>query len=418
MGRRIGWLCLVGCLASLMFAGAALACGSGTITVDKYWIVDKDQGTPCPTGSGNADTGRAVRFLCEASCNCGQQNISYEWHFGDGVNQTVSTTTVDHTYGGNSGTRTVYAIVKCTCGASVQKENLTVYAISGLSIVTAGSENRLCFNTHVGASARALPWNTGSEEPDKLIDWSILVTVPSIEVTNSSTATLTLQAGNWPAANNLWGEGKTLYCTINESTMFGGTQKDELVTGTAGHFSTTRTVEAFYNGNDDAFENPSDDPNWYYYYTNALDNGSHTYDASLVDAGITSWATGAIRIGPTANDDSYIKNFANIVQHEQYHHLEVLHNHEYHGDDGHVAPPYDEDLDDAGNPKPDSVCSGGCQTGGWEPRTPPQPTDPLKFATYGIWDIEYKAIGHQTNEEHRDLDWAHGGIRWPKCQGE
>ena len=120
-----------------------------------------------------------------------------------------------------------------------------------------------------------------------------------------------------------------------------------------------------------------------------------------------------VQIGANANDVSFrwppakgINNFANIVQHEQWHRVHRDHNYTSHGNNGQVAAPNDPDQ-----PAADHVCSGGCQAGGWEQI---YGTNPNVTATFDdLVDREWIAIQQETNTNHTNVDWASiTGAQW------
>ena len=155
-------------------------------------------------------------------------------------------------------------------------------------------------------------------------------------------------------------------------------------------------------------------PNWYYYWTQALNNGPHIYNA-LVNYGRTVQPDAHIEIGanaytqngiPRHPNENYIDAFGIIVSHEQWHRSHRLHNINVHGG---WNPPANEDIDG------DVVCDRepadppGDHTGGWEAANG---TDPNNPTTHGIEDKEWIAQQNETDPNASALDWAFEGSQW------
>ncbi len=187
------------------------------------------------------------------------------------------------------------------------------------------------------------------------------------------------------------------------------------MTGAVSFVTNPKSIKKYYDGGDgDKQATGGGAPNWYFYYTQALANGPHTYNAA-VNYGVTWWGPPRnpppveVQIGANANDQNprwpypciAINSFAVIVEHEQWHRMHRNHNYASHGTNGMVAAPYDPDAD--------HVCSGGCQAGGWEQI---YGTNAYNAYTYGIKDREWIARQQETNTNHSSIDWARGGLQW------
>ena len=158
-------------------------------------------------------------------------------------------------------------------------------------------------------------------------------------------------------------------------------------------------------------------PNWYYYWTQALNNGPHNYDAS-VDYGVTrnEWGNAVIYIGanayvtdgtlPRHPGVNYINAFGFIVSHEKWHQSHRTHNLNVHGG---WDPSAAEDVDD------DAVCDREPgdppgHNGGWESQ---YGTDPNDQTTYGeTIDREWIAQQQETNPNADSIDWANEGSQY------
>ncbi|MFB3882905.1 MAG: hypothetical protein ACE149_16695, partial [Armatimonadota bacterium] len=155
-------------------------------------------------------------------------------------------------------------------------------------------------------------------------------------------------------------------------------------------------------------------PNWYYYWTQALSNGPHNYDAS-VDYGVTKLVGGAavVYIGanayvtdgtlPRHAGVNWIDAFGYVVSHEKWHQSHRTHNLSVHGG---WNPSAAEDFD------ADGVCDREPgdppgHNGGWEAANG---TDPADATTNGTTpDREWIAQQHETNPNAGNVDWADEG---------
>jgi hypothetical protein len=364
--------------------------------------------------AGMADAYLSVTFNGEANCTCSGATLTYTWYFGDGTS--ADGASVSHTYGANgAGNRSPSLSVTCNmCKSFTQQGGLSVTAIKGITVTQIGdiqnpaSNGRLCFDAHRNVAGIAEP--SGVSGSDK-IDWYLYVTVQGMSLPNTAGSSFTLPA--WPTYNGAWG-ANTLYVSI-DGPHVAGQQGEMILTGTPSYVSSDKSIKVFYDGGDNDMQATGNTPNWYYYYTNALGNGPHTYSAG-VNYGATQWSAPrnpppvVVQIGANANDASprwpapckYINNFANIVQHEQWHRSHRNHNYASHGNDGMVP-------NDPNDPDGDDVCSGGCQAGGWEQTCG---TDADDDTTNGINDREWIAQQQETNADHSNVDWAHSGNQW------
>ena len=143
--RRRWWL-----VAALVVVaqGTALCGETGTITISKCIIREKDEENEISFGFARAAS--AVFFEADASCSCGCEDLEYEWDFGDDTTSEVKNP--DHVYGNaKGGDRSITLTVTCEeCGATAQDSTLEVVAISGIEVQYIGEEDdnhRLCFNT-------------------------------------------------------------------------------------------------------------------------------------------------------------------------------------------------------------------------------------------------------------------------------
>ncbi len=411
-------------ICGMLIVTGQAAYAAGTLTITKAVLVEKDAPN-AEVASGYADADLSVDFKGDATCTCtcDDTNITYTWHFGDTT--TANGKNASHTYGANgAGNRGPWLHAECTCGAIANSNALSVSAIDDIRVDRIGdkanpNENgRLCFNRELRIAGIALP--AGVNGSDK-IDWHVAVVAVDVDRANTATGVLPNLANNdWPASNAGWGAG-TLYISIDGPHVAG--QQNELkLTGAASFVSNPESIKKYFDGGDgDNQATNGGDPNWYFYYTQALANGPHTY-AAAVNWGVTLWAAPrnppavAVQIGANANNQSPrwpapcigMNNFANIVQHEHWHRLHREHNYASHGANGLVAAPNDPDGD--------HVCSAGCQAGGWEQANG---TNANLAATFGgVVDREWIARQQETNTNHTGSDWAGddgaggGGAQW------
>jgi len=408
---------VAGVIVATLARVAVADLGTITFAQDMPCIWELDEGQP--TSSGHADADLPVEFRVSASCSCGCQDLKYTWNFGDGTSAEGSPVT--HTYGAKAGVRNVSVTAECLkdpphtgkkgCGATAPG-GVVVYVISGIQIDWIGQADephRLCFNTYPWCEAHALPDGLPEQSSDK-IDWHLQVYTKHIKRANQHVTDMTLPNDDWPECNAGWGSG-TINASIDGTLVEG--QNDELVTGANSWISVDAEVLKFFDGEDDDSQNPSDDPNWYYYYTDALQNGPHFYDPDppqgfeygYVDA---SSLPVFIFICPEANDthlrvveDKYMNCFDRVVRHEAWHKSHAEHNYAEHGA---------MDIPDIDDPDEDGVCSGGCMCWGWEGV---YGTDPEDNRTYGVCDDhEWIAREHEPHPDRTSIDWAHPGLQW------
>lgn len=163
-------------------------------------------------------------------------------------------------------------------------------------------------------------------------------------------------------------------------------------------------------------------PNWYYYWTDELQNGPHSYTSYIAgdQYAVTTCSNHSVQIQiadkafvttgnlPRWPGQNYIDAFGIIVSHEQWHRLHLNHNISSHLEEANCSLPDIEDSDR------DFLCDR-------EPGDPPghnggleqqYGTDPFNDRTYGIIDPEYIAIQHERDPNASSDDWAHPGSQW------
>jgi hypothetical protein len=177
------------------------------------------------------------------------------------------------------------------------------------------------------------------------------------------------------------------------------------------------TVQIFYPRDDNT--NPgSGDPNWYYYWSQALGVvGEHIYDPSISGSGETivySASSWVIRIGPDASwpngnpptGHRYINGFWATNLHEFWHRDHRVHNFSVHG--GWNPPPsYDYDGDGICDHEPGEVSPTNDNiTKGWEA---------MIGTDWDVWnDVEIGANWAESNGTYGydGQDWAYPGSQW------
>lgn len=274
--------------------------------------------------------------------------------------------------------------VECTFVGDVKNDTeagVTVNVIFDLEItlirgVAVGSDNKMSFNNDNSVTAKVLPGSLGTA-CDGLLDYCVQVGVKFAMKRNqgATVAHLDLDAADWPTANSAWGWG-TVYTTIND-----GGEGGELLHGARRVPIDGKSVQKLFDGNDDKVQNPCADPNWYYYYSDALGNNLHTYKAATNYGKTLCFVTAPLvttTIGSNGNDDSprfqgvtALSTFGNILEHEMFHRQHFFHNHAAHGDCS--------VLDDPNDPDGDIVCSGG-HAGDYEAT---YGTNPDNLTTFG-----------------------------------
>lgn len=398
------------CMAVIVLLGAlsarpALAWGPDhdPITISKCKIIHHKTTGDVEVTSGHAQANLSVDFVVEwNSDDHAGHGATITWNYGDGTTGSSSS----HTYASApAGTCNVSVEIECFHQGILVNDSaggLTVHVINGIEVTKVGGQavgvnNRMSFNDACSAEGRVLPVGTPGSD---LIDWFVQVSLKYVVKLNGASPTMTLPDADWPQYNTSWGSGY-LFVTIDGEFSNPSFDEDgELLHGATAFLENTQTVKKFYNAT--GTESPGNDPNWYYYYTDALNNGPHQYDAG-VNWGATSLANPpVVSIGSNANGNSPrwpgatgINNFANIVQHEMWHRSNLQYNWNTHGQ---AVPP------NGVNPDGDDLDAT------WEANIG---TDPNKFATFGtLPDHEHGAQTAETNTNHSVEDWAHPGSQW------
>ncbi len=168
----------------------------------------------------------------------------------------------------------------------------------------------------------------------------------------------------------------------------------------------TKSVNVIYFFPAQGRQNPSgSDPNWYYYWTDALGyTGQHVYDSSLTGVygdtivnSATSWkirigpaSYGATAISPTGN--RYINGYKAVVLHEFWHRDHRVYNYRTYGTWGNLPLAVDPDRDDIDNV--------------WETMIGTNPNIWNSTEEGAEWTELHGTYGHES------IDWAHSGSQW------
>lgn len=232
---------------------------------------------------GYADADLTVYFKGNATCNCGCEDLSYEWHFGDGDSSIGNN--ASHVYGTNgAGNRSPYLNVVCAgCFDDEDSDYLTVWAIDDIRVDLIGditnptTDGRLCFNSELHVAGTALP--AGVNGSGK-IDWYVMggFGADGVQLPNTSNGTLPdLDDADWPTSNSDWGE-ETLSIDI-DGPLVSGQQGELRLTGTVSYIENDKIIDKFYEA--EGKQHPDGyDPwdikiknNCYYYSKTSAHNG-------------------------------------------------------------------------------------------------------------------------------------------------
>jgi hypothetical protein len=174
----------------------------------------------------------------------------------------------------------------------------------------------------------------------------------------------------------------------------------------------TQIVEIFF-GKDDTNNPGGTDPNWYYYWSQALGvTGDHTYNGALSTSNttVTSATSWTIEIGSNASwpggnpptGQTYINGFWATNLHEFWHRDHRVHNFSVHGA---WSPPAAEDIDGDGICDREPSDPAG-HTGGWEGIIGTDPNVTNSTEAGGNWAESNGVYGHQSK------DWASPGSQF------
>jgi hypothetical protein len=230
--------------------------------------------------------------------------VTVHWDFGDG--STATGESVSHAYAtGSAGVRTVTARVECVLNGDAVHATapaLTVHVLTGIKITQIGAEappthHRMSFNDAVQLKGEALPASLPAD-CDDLIDWHLQFETKWRLERNDADPSLSLPTADWPRHNFGWGRSP-LYATIDYSSAISGMDQDgELVHAAGAFLSNTPQVTKFYSATTD--ENPTADPNWFYYYRDYEGGRDYVYDSTLSTSQTTRAAPGTTRIANNA----------------------------------------------------------------------------------------------------------------------
>jgi len=174
----------------------------------------------------------------------------------------------------------------------------------------------------------------------------------------------------------------------------------------------TQVVEIFFGK--DYTNNPGGtNPNWYYYWSQALGvSGDHTYNGALSTSKttVTSATTWTIEIGSNASwpggnpptGQTYINGFWATNLHEFWHRDHRVHNFSVHGA---WSPPAAEDVDGDGICDREPGDPAG-HTGGWEAMIGTDPNVANSTEAGSNWAESNGVYGHQSK------DWASPGSQF------
>ncbi len=368
-------------------------------------------------GEGFAQSGFPVYFQAVAECECGcSESLYYCWCYDEEGSSYMESANAYFVYSG--GSYQPYVYVECPYCHSCDFVYVNLDVISGIEIYYAGISNKICFNVYNSVGAQALPQGVVSSE---LMDYGVEFQTNDwyMWYDQGDATNLNLPVGDWPISNSAWGAG-TLWCGMNHPD-----DGYEFVTSPDYYVEDTEEIFKFYDGADTACQNPQGTslgyPNWYYYYTNALQqNNVHAFSdsTSLVTTGRTMLNSGNIWIGIYANDTNtlwasrkYINSFSSIVQHELFHQLMIVHNIQNHASWYGGTPPGMNTSDD---PDQDLLCSAGCSNP-FEPTFGTQANNAYSHPTYSSYrDDEALAINWDfiNQQDYTNIDWAYPGNLW------
>lgn len=283
---------LGGLLASSVEAG---------ITISKCAMVNKTAGGELTWGM--ADAYLSIDFVSAATTDCETGGLTYVWDFGDGT--TATGQNVSHTYGAaNAGCRDVTLTVYDNC-CNEETANVSLSAVSGIDIVTAGNTNRLSFDDVRNVEANPLPAGVcvGS-----IIDWYLAVGTGTSKTANMNSGNVnTLSA--FPNSNSSWGNN-TLTAYI-DTVMVPGQDGELELTGTVSLLWKDLSIKVFYEGTGN--QSPGTDPNWFYYYKDNAGGGAYTYKAAGRSSSTSGGGLGTVKIANEAyaGDEYITHNYTN-----------------------------------------------------------------------------------------------------------
>lgn len=292
------------------------------VAITDHVVIFEDYGSTrkdLEVWEGFAAVGHPVRFALRWADHDDHprqdgHDVSVRWSFGDGT--WGSGTTPSHSYlAGSGGENRVTVWVFCEWEGDLvftAADEVTVYVIEDLEITTIGVdpaavENRLAFNIFAIGSGQALP-ATLPADAHELLDWDTRVDGADMVERDESRFDFHLPEAEWPASNAGWGPTQL---TLSVNMIAGANQQPqcELLHGCDQGLVVHKDVLAFYDAN--GSENPTADPNWFYYYKDYEGGSDYVYSASRTTSNTAENMFGVNSIEIAKN--AYLGNFCTPV---------------------------------------------------------------------------------------------------------
>jgi len=350
-------------------------------------------------------------------------NFIFKWKFGDGNTSNKKNPTHKYKIG---GVMIVTLTVKCDKNDSGVSDTCEVHVIKDIVInkpdeVFMGAIFKMAFNNANFVKGRAKPLSL-PDDCHNLIDWDLnKIPFADANLKNKKEGNLKWDA-NWPSSNGKWGPGDALLATINKS-RFGANDLDS-----TGELQASIKIAKFYDALSKEF-NPSNDPNWFFYYKDNEGGTDYVYDGTLIRSQASKGVPNSIKIADEAYaGDTFIKteerdvvrsgkkvkqlfvtgvsmtntfyaNFIGIVAHERSHTDNEIT----------TGPPLDSDSDGL----PNTFEKSTSHTNPLEKFS----TEAGTFLTINFPDNEVYAGGPVEQKAFETAntknDWAHPGTNWP-----
>lgn len=249
--------------------------------------------------SSNAALSATVTFQGNATglpAGTSIDDVSWSWNFGDGGTSTLRNPTHEFNTGGVK-TVTLTATVE---DEATDDDTCIVNVVASLIIdeVESRPSNKISFNNKCEVKGHVMPRDVSGL--DAKLDWEMnKIAYADCNLKNSANGNLQW-AANWPTQNSRWSEAdEALVVSLDRKADQDADLDTALNDGSIDAHKASIDCQKYYSAT--TSENPTDDPNWFYYYKNYEGNTDYVYDGTLGTSESLSGVPGSIKIANNAH---------------------------------------------------------------------------------------------------------------------